>query len=41
MPLDVIKEYAKNIVEPTNDEGFSQIIKISKYFNKEADEENK
>ena len=41
MPIDVIKEYAKNIVEPTNDEGFSQIIKISRYFNKEADEENK
>ena len=41
MPIDVIKEYAKNIVEPTNDEGFSQIIKISRYFNKEVDEENK
>lgn len=41
MPLEVIEEYAKNIVEPTNEEGFSQIIKISRYFNKEVDDENK
>ena len=37
LPLDVIDEYAKNIIEPTLDEGFNQIIKISKYYNKNAE----
>ena len=38
MPLEVIEEYAKNIVEPTDEEGFTQVIKISRYFNKEVEE---
>ena len=41
IPLDVIREYASNIIEPLDSEGFSQVIKISNYFNKEVDDENK
>lgn len=36
IPLEVISEFAEHIVEPTEDEGFTQIVVISRYFHKES-----
>lgn len=37
LPLDKIQEFADHLVEPTLDEGFVQIIKISRYYHKKVD----
>jgi len=36
LPLGVVSDYAKNIIEPTDEEGFVQIIKISRYFHRKV-----